>query len=87
MQVPFSLLHRDQYRWHAPESFDPSRFADSESVRVCIGIQLAMLEAKSVLAWLTRDNVIVPGDGPSAVYPVCGAELAFAFAGFRISAR
>ena len=63
MQVPFSLLHRDRYRWHAPESFDPSRFADSESVRVCIGVQLAMLKATSVLAWLTRDNVIVPRMG------------------------
>ncbi|WP_208545923.1 cytochrome P450 [Paraburkholderia hospita] len=77
--IPFWLLHRDPHRWHSPDSFDPSRFADGRQPgrfdylpfgigpHVCIGAQLAMLEATIVLARLVRDNVIAPGDGLPAL--------------------
>ncbi|WP_243751049.1 cytochrome P450 [Paraburkholderia sp. BL10I2N1] len=64
--VPFWLLHRDPQRWHALDSFDPSRFAGGRQPgrfdylpfgigpHVCIGAQLAMLEATLVLARLER---------------------------------
>jgi cytochrome P450 len=79
--VPFWLLHRDPERWHAPASFDPSRFLVGEQPgrfdylpfgigpHVCIGAQLAMLEATTVLSRLIRDNVLVPGDD-APVLPV-----------------
>lgn len=74
VMVPFWLLHRDPDRWHAPDSFDPSRFLSGPQPgrfdylpfgigpHVCIGAQLALLEATIVLARLVRDNVLVPGD-------------------------
>jgi cytochrome P450 len=81
VMVPFWLLHRDPDRWHAPDSFDPSRFLNGAQPgrfdylpfgigpHVCIGAQLALLEATIVLARLMRDNVLVPvGDAP--VLPV-----------------
>jgi cytochrome P450 len=81
VMVPFWLLHRDPDRWHAPDSFDPSRFLSGAQPgrfdylpfgigpHVCIGAQLALLEATIVLARLMRDNVLVPvGDAP--VLPV-----------------
>jgi cytochrome P450 len=81
VMVPFWLLHRDPERWHAPDSFDPSRFLSGTQPgrfdylpfgigpHVCIGAQLAMLEATIVLSRLMRDNVLDPCDD-APVLPV-----------------
>lgn len=73
--VPFWLLHRDPRRWQEPGTFDPSRFLDAPppgrfdylpfgvGPHVCIGAQLALLEATLVLSRMMRDNVIVQSGG------------------------
>ncbi len=66
--VPIHALHRRAGLWHAPERFDPSRFAPEHvearhrylympfgaGPRVCIGSGFSMLEGVAILAVLLR---------------------------------
>lgn len=76
------VLHRDPARWPDPDRFDPERFDPSESSehdrsrfgympfgagpRLCIGKQLALMEAKLVLA--TMAQRFAPRPLPGAEY-------------------
>jgi cytochrome P450 len=72
------LLHRRAESWPDPTRFDPDRFDDQEArrsargdyvpfgagPRLCIGRDLALVEATLVLAALLRDRRVLPG-GPA----------------------
>jgi len=63
------LIHRDRTIWDDPETFDPDRFADDKQddrhrysyfpfgggARMCIGRELALLEARLILSLVTKD--------------------------------
>ncbi len=71
------VLHRSPLQWDAPAAFDPDRFSPERSrgrhrfgfipfgagPRICIGARFAMLEAKTMLATLTRAFHLAPA-GP-----------------------
>lgn len=75
------VLHRHHTRWHAPDAFDPDRFAPGAPVperyaympfgagpRICVGAQFALTEAVLVLArLLKRFRISLAGTG--AVMP------------------
>lgn len=77
-------LHRSPSVWPEPERFAPERFAPAEverrhrmawlpfgaGARVCIGAQLATIEATAALAVLTSAHAVVPVDGLRAVPPM-----------------
>lgn len=62
--LPIYALHRHHALWSAPDSFDPSRFADAKQIdrfaylpfgdgpRICIGASFALQEAVIILATL-----------------------------------
>jgi cytochrome P450 len=72
---PF-LVHRDPALWERPEEFDPTRFLDGRrddlargsylpfgaGPRLCIGRDLALLEATLLTALLARDFEVHPVD-------------------------
>lgn len=65
--IPLWMLHRNEAYWPAPDTFDPTRFLNNPhpprfeylpfgvDSHVCIGAQLAMLEATLTLSRLSRD--------------------------------
>ncbi len=71
------VLHRHRARWHAPDAFDPDRFAPGAPAperysympfgagpRICVGAQFALTEAVLVLArLLARFRVTLAGTG------------------------
>ncbi|XP_064405639.1 cytochrome P450 3A24-like isoform X2 [Halichondria panicea] len=68
VDVPIHLIHKDPQHWPNPEDFDPERFSPEEKSkrpplsyipfgygpRNCIGMRLALLEAKLALIHLLR---------------------------------
>ncbi len=78
--LAYWLLHRDSRLWARPDSFDPSRFVESEPDRfaylpfgigphVCIGAQLALSEATLAIARLMQTfSIAIKSDRP--VLPV-----------------
>ncbi len=70
------LVHRDAALWDRPEDFDPARFLDvrrddvargsylpfGAGPRLCIGRDLALLEATLLTAVLVRDFEVHPVD-------------------------
>jgi cytochrome P450 len=79
--VPFLLIHRNPDYWPRPDVFDPARFIDAKPAdrfaylpfgigpHVCIGAQLAMLEATFVIARLFRDYELTLAS-PRPILPV-----------------
>ena len=71
------VLHRHHARWHAPDAFDPDRFAPGAPAperyaympfgagpRICVGAQFALTEAVLVLArLLARFRIALAGPG------------------------
>ncbi len=71
------VLHRHRARWHAPDAFDPDRFAPGAPTperyaylpfgagpRICVGAQFALTEAVLVLArLLARFRIALAGTG------------------------
>ena len=71
------VLHRHRARWHAPDAFDPDRFAPGAPAperysympfgagpRICVGAQFALTEAVLVLArLLARFRISLAGAG------------------------
>ncbi len=71
------VLHRHHARWHAPDAFDPDRFAPGApaperyaympfgaGARICVGAQFALTEATLVLArLLQRFRIDLAGHG------------------------
>jgi cytochrome P450 len=75
------VLHRHRARWHAPDAFDPERFAPGArppdryaylpfgaGPRICVGAQFALTEATLVLARLLKTFRIELA-GPGTVLP------------------
>lgn len=64
VMLPIYALHRHHSLWDDPDSFDPERFAEGQTIdrfaflpfgdgpRICIGAQFAMTEAQIILASL-----------------------------------
>lgn len=76
------VLHRHRALWHAPDTFDPSRFMPDApppprfaylpfgaGPRICVGAQFALTEAVLVLAALVQRFIITRED-PRPVLPV-----------------
>ncbi|MCB1337068.1 MAG: cytochrome P450, partial [Maritimibacter sp.] len=74
-------LHRHERLWHAPDAFDPARFATdngrvclreayipfSAGPRVCTGAGFAMAEGPLLLAMILRDFRVAPVAGRDAM--------------------
>jgi len=79
LYIPTYSIHRDPEIWNDPEKFDPERFNVENSrgrspfawmpfaagARNCIGMQFALLEARSVIARLLPQFKMLPRDKPS----------------------
>jgi len=82
------LVHRDPALWERPEDFDPARFLDGRrddvargsylpfgaGPRLCIGRDLALLEATLLTALLVRDFEVHPLD-PATVRAHAGVTI------------
>ncbi|MEP9360480.1 cytochrome P450 [Sphingomonas sp. KR3-1] len=83
--VPVYALHRHRAHWHAPDAFDPDRFAPGEpqpdrhlylpfgaGPRICLGAAFAMTELVVILATLARSARFTPLSTP---WPVASTSI------------
>lgn len=70
LELPFMLIHYDRKHWENPEEFNPERFSEGVSKasindqvaffpfgwgpRICLGQNLALIEAKIALAMILQ---------------------------------